>query len=116
MKKLFTIAAVCMAFACGRSSLKEVPITDPWQSMELPMDYNAKVWASDAQQIKLMYAGSREKIIKAYTENFEAHGWVITNRKTMANQSNISFAKSNVVLEVEVYDLEQTGVTIRRVV
>jgi hypothetical protein len=116
MKKLFLIAGFCVALACGREPLKEVPITEPWQSMELPMENNAKVWASDALQIKLTYSGSREKIVKIYTERFEAHGWVITSRKATPNQCNISFAKANVVLEVEVYDFEQTGVTIRRVV
>ncbi len=116
MKKLLVVLSSCLLLACGKTGVKEVPITEPWQSMELPMDNQAKVWWSDAQQIKLVYGGSKEKIIKAYTENFETHGWVVTNKKISPNQYNISFAKGNVVLEVEIYDFEKTGVTIRRVV
>ena len=116
MKTIFILLISWVLLSCGRPAVKEVPITEPWQTMELPMDNSAKVWSSDEEQIKLVYAATKEQIIKSYTTNLQTHGWVITNKKQTPNQYIISFAKGNVVLEVEIYDFEKTGVTIRRVV
>ena len=116
MKTICIFLIGLFLLACGKPAVKEVPITEPWQTMELPMDYSTKVWSSDAEQIKLVYSASKEQIIRSYTDNLQTHGWVITSKKKTPNQYIISFAKGNVVLEVEIYDFEKTGVTIRRVV
>ena len=116
MKTLPVFLIILCLFSCSSLSVKEVPITEPWQTMELPMDNNARVWSSDTEQIKVVYSASKEQVIQSYTNNLQTHGWVITNKKLTPNQYFISFAKGNVILEVEIYDFEKTGVTIRRIV
>lgn len=57
MKKIFallicTAAVALLLTACWRPSVAEVPITAPWDKMNLPLKENARVWASDDKMLK----------------------------------------------------------------
>ncbi len=116
MKKLFIIPIVCLILtSCWNPSVKEVPITGDWRNMELPIQSGARVWACDATQLKIVHKASREAVAEKYLENFETHGWTLTKTENWESQNNYRFAKGNVVLSVEIYDFEKTGVIIKKI-
>ena len=117
MKQLIAIAAICFTLAsCWNPSVKEVPITGDWQNMELPIKSGARVWACDENEVKIVHKASRESVADSYIESFENHGWTLTRQNLGDSGYNLRFAKGTVVLDVEIYDFEKTGVIIKKVV
>jgi hypothetical protein len=115
MKKILVIITLCLSLlSCWNPSVKEVAITGDWQHMELPIKNDARVWACDDNQLKIVHKDSRKTVAQNYLESFENHGWTLTKQNLDGNEYNFRFAKGNTVLDVEIYDFEKTGVIIRK--
>lgn len=115
MKKFLTITALCFVLAsCWNPSVKEVPLTGDWQQMELPIQSGARVWSCDDNQLKIVHRAGRKAVSESYIESFENHGWTLTKQNMDGNEYNFRFAKGTVILDVEIYDFEKTGVIIKK--
>jgi hypothetical protein len=120
MKKalfVFICVAIVGLFltACWRPSVAEVPITAPWDKMNLPLKENARVWASDDKILKVVHKAARREVAQNYFDALEKDGWKLTEQPNTSEHMVIyNFIKNGQKIEVEVYDFENTGVIIEK--
>ena len=118
MKKILSVfictAAIALTLtACWNPSVAEVPITAPWDKMNLPITHDARVWASDDKTLKVVHKAARREVAQNYLDALEKDGWKLTDQPDVAEHSvTFKFEKSGQKIEVEVYDFENTGVII----
>ena len=120
MKKVLSVF-ICTATiglfltACWRPSVAEVPITAPWDKMNLPLKDNARVWASDDKILKVVHKAARREVAQNYLDVLEKDGWKLTDQPNTSEHMVIfNFEKNGQKIEVEVYDFENTGVIIEK--
>lgn len=122
MKKSVTIF-LCLAItalslaACGwKPEVTAVPITAPWDKMNLPVKENAIVWASSDKQFKAVHKDDRKTVLGKYTDALKAGGWNLDkfDDKTIADRYTLEMSKGADKIEVEIYDFENTGVIIEK--
>lgn len=115
MKKTFSMFAlvVCLAAmlaGCGwNPSVTAVPVTAPWDSMNLPIKEDAVVWASSATELKVVHKAPRPQVVAPYFKAIQDAGWKLL-KKTDDGMDFMTFEKDGKTLEAEVYDFENTGV------
>ena len=106
------IFAVLSLSACGwKPSVKAVPLTEPWASMNLPVEKDAVVWASTPTQFKAVHKAGRAEVGKAYLEALNKAGWKMT-KQDMGSMDFFDFEKGGEKIVLNVYDFENTGVII----
>lgn len=89
---LTTILAIIISLsACSSSKpkVKEVPITEPWLSMNLPCKNEGVVVLSNDHRLNCAYGGERNrdrdlKTIAPYVELFKKNGWKLTREADVA--------------------------------
>lgn len=109
MKKLTLVIllASLFVFACGwNPSVTAVPITAPWDSMNLPVKEDARVWSSNPTELKVVHKAGKAEVLAAYEKAITAAGW----RSSGADAGTVYFKKDGKTLEAEFYDFENTGV------
>ncbi len=110
------LAVIALSLAaCGwKPSVSAVPISAPWDEMNLPVKENAVVWASSDKQIKVVHKEDRKEILKKYTDALKAEGWKLDkfDDKTIADRFIVDMSKGADKIQVEIYDFENTGVII----
>ena len=121
MKKMSAVlmlaAAVALSLAaCGwNPSVAEVPITAPWDKMNLPVKEDARVWASDDKTLKVVHKASRREVAQSYLGALEKDGWKLTAQPDVREHgTTFNFEKNGQKIGVEVYDFENTGVIIEK--
>ncbi len=120
MKKLLSIfifpAMIALSLtACWNPSVAEVPITAPWDRMNLPIEDDARVWASDDKTLKVVHKAARRDVAKAYLDALEKDGWKLTAQPAVREDgTTFNFEKSGQKIEVDVYEFENTGVIIEK--
>ncbi len=114
-----TVAAVLMAVitnGCGWSpSVRSVPMTEPWTSMNLPVSENAIVWRSDPGQFRAVHKEDKQTTIDKYALALKNGGWTIGSfgiDSTGAYTTEVY--KGSERCGVRVYDFENTGVVIEK--
>jgi hypothetical protein len=110
-------AAVALLFAaCGwNPSVAEVPITAPWDKMNLPVKDDARVWASDDKTLKVVHKDDRREVAQEYLDALEKDGWKLTAQPGVRDSGvTFNFEKGGQKIEVDVYDFENTGVIIEK--
>ncbi len=110
MKKTFSFAIVftaIMAFACTwNPSVAAVPITAPWDSLNLPVKEDARVWGSTPTELKVAHKAGKAEVLAAYEKALNTGGW-----KPAGTKDGIAlFNKDGKTMDVYVYDFENTGV------
>src|SRR5450432_38063 len=66
--------------ACGwNPKVTAVPITAPWDKMNLPIKQDAIVWGSTATEFKAVHKDDRKTVMGKYVEALKAQGWALTN-------------------------------------
>jgi hypothetical protein len=114
----FILTATLALFltACSwNPSVAEVPITAPWDKMNLPIKENARVWASDDKTLKVAHKAARREVAQTYLDALEKDGWKLTAQPDVREHGmTFNFEKSGQKIEVEVYDFENTGVIIEK--
>ncbi len=120
MKKLvavfiFTATAALFFTACWSPSVAAVPITAPWDKMNLPINADARVWASDDKILKVAHKAERREVAQEYLKALEKDGWKLTDQPDVRDHGiTFKFEKGGQKIEVEVYDFENTGVIIEK--
>jgi hypothetical protein len=112
-----SVAAVALFLAaCSwNPSVKEVPITAPWDKMNLPIKESARVWGSDDKELKVVHKASRAEVAKSYFDALEKDGWKFTaNPVSDENMIINEYEKGGQQIRIDVYDFENTGVIIRK--
>ena len=100
--------------ACGwKPSVKAVPLTPPWTSMNLPVEKDAVVWVSTPTQFKAVHRAGRAEVGKAYLDALDKAGWKLT-KTDMGSMDFFDFVKGGEKISLEVYDFENTGVIIEK--
>jgi outer membrane lipopolysaccharide assembly protein LptE/RlpB len=112
---LMATVALCLT-ACGwNPSVAAVPITAPWDKMNLPVREDARVWASDDKTLKVVHKAARREVAQNYVDALEKDGWKMTTQPDVGEHSiTFDFEKGGQKIEVEVYDFENTGVIIEK--
>ena len=114
---VFTVTATIALFltACWNPSVAQVPITAPWDKMNLPINENARVWASDDKILKVAHKAARREVAQEYLEALEKDGWKLTDQPDVRDDGiTFKFEKSGQNIEVDVYEFENTGVIIEK--
>jgi hypothetical protein len=112
-RPLHRVSIVCVlasafAFACGwNPSVTAVPITAPWDSMNLPVKENARVWASTATELKVAHKDDKPTVLAAYQKALTANGWKSSG---VRDTRTVVFEKDGKRMDLEIYDFENTGV------
>jgi hypothetical protein len=120
MKKILlvfiTTATITLTLtACWNPSVAEVPITSPWDKMNLPINDDARVWASDDKILKVAHKAARREVAQNYLDALEKDGWKLTDQPDTSEHMVIfKFEKNGQKIDVEVYDFENTGVIIEK--
>ena len=102
---LFVAVSVLATAACWNPSVTPVPITAPWDSMNLPVKENAIVWASSAKELKVVHKADKAAMLDAYEKAIVANGW----KTAGADGGIVKFTKDGKSLDLELYDFENTG-------
>lgn len=116
MKKtitIFTIFITIFMAGCWNPSVSEVPITAPWDKMNLPVKDNARVWASDDKKLKVVHKAAIHIVAESYLTAFEKDGWKKTKQE-ISERYVYEFEKSGQKISLEVYEFENTGVIIEK--
>ncbi len=113
---IFTAAIALFVTACSwNPSVAAVPITAPWDKMNLPIKEDARVWASDDKTLKVAHKADRREVAKSYLDALEKDGWKMTTQPDVSEHgTTFNFEKGGQKIEVEVYDFENTGVIIQK--
>ena len=120
MKKILSVfitAAFALTLtACSwNPSVAEVPITAPWDKMNLPIKTDARVWASDDKLLKVAHKAARREVAQSYLDALEKDGWKLTDQPDVREHGiTFNFEKSGQKIEVDVYEFENTGVIIEK--
>lgn len=110
MKKtmLAVVLASIVTFGCGwNPSVTAVPITAPWDAMNLPVKEDARVWGSTPTELKVVHRGDKAATLAAYQKALTASGWKSAGA---IDTRTVVFEKDGRKMDAEFYDFENTGV------
>src|SRR2546426_2896022 len=113
---LLLVSTACLIglAACGwNPPCPTTTLTDPWRSMNLPVQQDAAVCASTPDKFQAAHKGEREEVSKMYLDALQKGGWNLT-RKDLGGTYYLDFDKGNDKITVEIYDWQRTGVIIRK--
>lgn len=106
------LIAICAA-ACGwKPEVSAVPITAPWDAMNLPVKDNAIVWSSTADQLKVVHKDDKKTVLKNYTEALKSQGWTLGKFDDAKDSFTVEMSKGAEQLSMYIYDFSNTGVII----
>ena len=109
------LLAICFA-ACGwKPEVTAVPITAPWNSMNLPIKENAVVWGSTPTEFKAIHKDDRKTVTKNYTDALKVQGWTLGKFDTESSGAfNAEMEKGAEKISLRFYDFNNTGVIIEK--
>lgn len=119
-KRILTLACVIIVglslLACGwKPKVAAVPITPPWDKMNLPVKEDAVVWGSTPTEFKAVHKDDRKTVMGKYVEALKSQGWILTKfDDKQANSYYVDMAKGADKIQLEIYDFENTGVIIKK--
>ncbi len=82
--------------------------------MNLPVQEDAAVCRSTADQFQAAYKGPREEVSKMYLDALDKDGWKMTKRDMGSDRYYFDFEKGGEKIRLEVYDWKNTGVLIKK--
>jgi len=102
--------------ACGwNPKVTAVPITAPWDKMNLPIKQDAIVWGSTATEFKAVHKDDRKTVMGKYVEALKAQGWALTNFDDKHEHSYyVDMTKGTDKIQLSIYDFKNTGVIIKK--
>ena len=118
-KKILTTALVIIVLsvmACGwKPGVAAVPITAPWDKMNLPVAQDAVVWGSSATEFKAVHKDDKKTVMGKYVDALKAQGWTLAkfDDKQPATYY-VDMAKGTDKIQLEFYDFKNTGVIIKK--
>lgn len=113
---LFLVISILSVFilACGwKPKVSAVPLTAPWDKMNLPVKENAVVWKSDPNEFRAVHKEDKRAILKNYTDALKSQGWTVEKFDESGDRFVTDMKKGGEPLRLEVYDFDNTGVVIK---
>lgn len=107
---VLTSVMAMFSAACWSPSVTEVPITAPWDKMNLPIKEDARVWGSTDKELKVVYKARKADVAKNYLEALEKNGWKLVEKAPVEELIIWDFEKNGQRLKAQIYDFENTGV------
>jgi len=101
-----TMIALFLA-ACSdwKGKLVAVPITAPWDKMNLPVKEDAVVWGSTAKEFKAYHKEGGKIVGKKYVEALTSQGWVLSKfDDKVADTFTIDMTKGSDKLRIEMFE------------
>lgn len=109
-----SLFAISLA-ACGwKPEVSAVPITAPWDAMNLPVKSNAVVWKSDPTEFRAVHKDDKRKVMKDYTDILKGQGWELADFKEVGDRFYVDMKKGGEPIQLEFYDFDNTGVVIKK--
>ena len=109
-----SILAICFT-ACGwKPEVSAVPLTAPWNAMNLPVKENAVVWKSEPTEFRAVHKDDKRAVMKSYTDALKAQGWEPADFKEDGDRFYVDMKKGAEQLGLEFYDFNNTGVVINK--
>lgn len=111
---LTSVTFAAMVFgACWNPSVGEVPITAPWDKMNLPIKENARVWHSSEKELRVVFKASRADVAKTYFDSLEKNGWKFTgNPVTDENIIINEYEKNGQHIRVDISNFPEGGTNV----
>ncbi len=112
---IFISAAIIAMFlaACSwNPSVKEVPITAPWEKMNLPTKADARVWFSDDKEVRIVHKARRADVAKSYTEALEKDDWKLVKDETTGVLMIYTYEKNGQSIRVDIGDFPEGGTSV----
>ncbi|HQZ96656.1 MAG TPA: hypothetical protein PLP21_10075 [Pyrinomonadaceae bacterium] len=112
----FAILMALSISSCGwKPDVTAVPVTAPWDSMNLPIKENAVVWASTPTEFKAVHKDSKVAVVAKYSDALKAAGWKLSSYDDKnPTMYFIEVEKGGEKLSIDVYDFQGTGVIIKK--
>ena len=111
---IVSILATCFA-ACGwKPEVAAVPLTAPWNALNLPVKENAVVWKSEPAEFRAVHKDDKKAVMKSYTDALKAQGWEPSDFKEVGDRFYVDMTKGAETLGLEFYDFDNTGVLIEK--
>jgi len=110
-----TIIALFLV-ACGwNPKVAAVPITAPWDKMNLPVKENAVVWGSTDKEFKAIHKDDKKTVMGKYVDALKSQGWTMTRfDDKQASTYYFEMAKGADKIQIQIYDFKNTGVIIKK--
>ncbi len=83
MKKNITLVlgisplAAFLAACSWKPEVSAVPITAPWNALNLPVKENAVVWKSEPNEFRAVHKDDKKTVTKNYTKALKSQGWTV---------------------------------------
>ena len=104
---VIAVASLALSACTWNPSVTAVPITAPWDSMNLPVNEDARVWGNTPTELKVAHKGDKASVLAAYEKALNANGWKSVGAR---DQRTMVFEKDRRQMYLEIYDFENTGV------
>lgn len=110
-----TMIALFLA-ACGwKPKVAAVPITAPWDKMNLPVKENAVVWYSTDKEFRALHKDDKKVVLLSYVEALKSQGWVVASLDDKSSSTFlVDMTKASDKIHLDIYDYENTGVIITK--
>ena len=110
----FLITAICLTACSWKPEVDAVPLTAPWNAMNLPVKSNTVVWKSEPNEFRAVHKEDKRTILKNYTDALKAQGWELGDFNEEGDRFLVDMQRNGEPLRLEVYDFDNTGVVIKK--
>lgn len=108
------VLTVCLS-ACGwKPKVEPVPITPPWNTLNLPVKENAVVWKSEPNEFRAVHKDDKKTVTQNYTDALKSQGWKPGKFDQVGDRYYVEMNKGAETLNLEFYDFDNTGVLIEK--
>jgi hypothetical protein len=119
-KTIASLACVTMIalflVGCGwKPKVAAVPITAPWDKMNLPVKENAIVLASTEKRFQALHKDGKKVVLLSYVDALKSQGWVLASLDDKRSDTFlVDMTKGTDKIHIDIYDYENTGVIITK--
>jgi hypothetical protein len=97
--------------ACGsKPSVTAVPITAPWDKMNLPVKENAVVWESNDKIFKAVHNDDKMAVMTKYIDSLKGQGWEQISFDNISGDFYSKMQKDDLKIEIQAYNYKDGGV------
>lgn len=108
------IVALFLTACSWNPSVAEVPITAPWDKMNLPVKEkeNARVWFSNDKEMRIVHKAGNAEIAKSYADALEKDGWKLVKDESSSELKIWTYEKSGRRIRVDIGDFPEGGTNV----
>ena len=99
------IALFLVACSDWKGKLVAVPITAPWDQMNLPVKEDAVVWGSTAKEFKAFHKDGEKIVLQKYVEALKSQGWVLSKLDDkVADTYTVEMIKGSNKIQIRMFE------------